>query len=82
MPITKFILRIGPFVNYFSENLWGVADFPETMAEIADGAIVGSAIIKLIEKHGTGAPKVVGEYVQSLKREILEKSVDIYFERV
>ncbi len=37
------------------------------MADISDGAIVGSAIIKLIEKHGKKAPKYVGEYVKSMK---------------
>ncbi len=37
------------------------------MAEISDGAIVGSAIIKLLEKYGTDAPKHIGEYVKSMK---------------
>lgn len=37
------------------------------MASIADGAIVGSAIIKLLEKYGKDAPKYVGEYVKSMK---------------
>jgi tryptophan synthase alpha chain len=37
------------------------------MAGIADGAIVGSAIIKIIEKYGTDAPEHVGAYVKSMK---------------
>lgn len=37
------------------------------MAEVSDGAIVGSAIIKIIEKYGKDAPKYVGEYVRSMK---------------
>ena len=37
------------------------------MAAISDGAIVGSAIIKLLEKYGKDAPKYVGEYVKSMK---------------
>lgn len=37
------------------------------MADISDGAIVGSAIIKLLEKHGKNAPEYVGEYVKSMK---------------
>ena len=37
------------------------------MADISDGAIVGSAIIKLIEKYGKDSPKYVGEYVKSTK---------------
>ena len=37
------------------------------MAELSDGAIVGSAIIKLLEKYGKDAPAHVGEYVKSMK---------------
>ena len=37
------------------------------MADISDGAIVGSAIIKLLEKYGKEAPKYVGKYVKSMK---------------
>ena len=37
------------------------------MADIADGAIVGSAIIKIIEQYGKDAPKYVGEYAKSMK---------------
>ena len=37
------------------------------MAGISDGAIVGSAIIKLIEKYGKDAAEPVGEYVKSMK---------------
>lgn len=37
------------------------------MATISDGAIVGSAIIKLLEKHGKDAPQYIGEYVKKMK---------------
>lgn len=37
------------------------------MATISDGAIVGSAIIKILEKYGQEAPSYVGEYVKSMK---------------
>ena len=37
------------------------------MADISDGAIVGSAIVKLIEKYGADAPEYVAEYVKSMK---------------
>ena len=43
---------------------------PEQAAKFsakADGVIVGSAIIKLLEKHGKEAPKYIGEYVHSMK---------------
>ncbi|MBQ0079766.1 MAG: tryptophan synthase subunit alpha, partial [Eubacterium sp.] len=37
------------------------------MAAIADGAIVGSAIIKILAQYGKDAPKHIGEYVKSMK---------------
>lgn len=37
------------------------------MADISDGAIVGSAIVKLLERYGKDAPGYVGEYVKSMK---------------
>lgn len=37
------------------------------MAAVADGVIVGSAIIRLLEEYGTEAPKYVGEYVRKMK---------------
>ena len=36
------------------------------MASVSDGAIVGSAIIKIMEKYGKESPKYVGEYVRSM----------------
>ncbi len=37
------------------------------MACLSDGAIVGSAIVRLIAEHGKNAPKYVNEYVKSMK---------------
>lgn len=37
------------------------------MAGLSDGAIVGSAIIKLLEQHGKDAPKYIGAYVKEMK---------------
>lgn len=42
------------------------------MATLSDGAIVGSAIIKLLAKHGDAAPKFVGDYVKSMKDALRE----------
>ena len=39
----------------------------QKMASLSDGAIVGSAIIKLIGKYGKEAPEYVGAYVRSMK---------------
>lgn len=41
------------------------------MADISDGAIVGSAIIKLLEKYGKDAPRYIGDYVKSMKDAII-----------
>ena len=37
------------------------------MADLSDGAIVGSAIVRLIAGHGKDAPEYVYEYVKSMK---------------
>lgn len=36
------------------------------MSQFADGVIVGSAIIKILEKHGKNSAKKVGEFVKSI----------------
>ena len=41
------------------------------MAAISDGAIVGSAIIKILAAHGKEAPSYVGEFVKSMKDAII-----------
>ncbi|MDO4942094.1 MAG: tryptophan synthase subunit alpha [Lachnospiraceae bacterium] len=42
------------------------------MAGIADGAIVGSAIVKIIEKYGENAGDAVYDYVKSMKEAVIE----------
>ena len=37
------------------------------MAALSDGAIVGSAIVKLFAKYGREAPRYVGEFVKTMK---------------
>ncbi|MBR5381623.1 MAG: tryptophan synthase subunit alpha [Oscillospiraceae bacterium] len=37
------------------------------MADLSDGAIVGSAVVKLLEKYGTDAPEHIGAFVKSMK---------------
>lgn len=39
----------------------------EDISKIADGVIVGSAIVKIIEEHGENATKHLKEYVSSMK---------------
>ena len=43
------------------------------MADLADGVIVGSAIVKLIEKYGRQAPEHVGRFVKEMKDAIQKK---------
>ncbi len=37
------------------------------MAAVSDGAIVGSAIIRLLEEYGTAAPEKIGAFVRTMK---------------
>lgn len=66
---------IGSIVRLIRENTdvpcavgFGISR-PEqaaAMAGLSDGAIVGSAIIKLLAKHGSEAPVYIGEYVKEM----------------
>lgn len=39
----------------------------KTMSSYCDGAIIGSAIVKIFEKYGADCPKYVGEFVKSIR---------------
>ena len=41
------------------------------MAALSDGAIVGSAIIKILAEYGREAPAYVGEYVRQMKEAVI-----------
>lgn len=41
------------------------------MAKIADGAIAGEAVVKLLEQHGNEAPKHIGEYIKTMKNAVM-----------
>ncbi|GHU85088.1 tryptophan synthase alpha chain [Deferribacterales bacterium] len=43
------------------------------MAKLADGVIVGSAIVKIIEEHGESATPYIYEYVKQMKEAVCEK---------
>lgn len=47
-------------------------DQAKKMADISDGAIVGSAIIKFLEQYGQDAPEYIGAYVKSMKDTITQ----------
>lgn len=72
----KITADLGSVVKSIRENTdvpcaigFGISkpEQAKAMAGISDGAIVGSAIIKIIEKYGKESPKYVGEYVKSMK---------------
>ncbi|MCR5156563.1 MAG: tryptophan synthase subunit alpha [Butyrivibrio sp.] len=77
---TSITTDLGSIVNAIRESTdvpcaigFGIStpEQAKAMAAISDGAIVGSAIIKIIEKYGKDAPKYVGEYVSSMKQGVL-----------
>ncbi|MDE6780714.1 MAG: tryptophan synthase subunit alpha [Ruminococcus sp.] len=73
---TEITTNIGDIVSVIRENTsvpcavgFGIStpEQAEKMAGFSDGAIVGSAIIKIIEKYGKDSPSYVGEYIKSMK---------------
>lgn len=73
---SEITTNIGDMVSLIRENTdtpcavgFGIStpEQAKQMTEFSDGAIVGSAIIKIIEKYGKDAPSYVGEYVKSMK---------------
>ena len=47
------------------------------MAGLSDGAIVGSAIVKLLAKYGKDAPAEIGKYVKSMKDGVREAEAPV-----
>ena len=73
---SEITTNIGDIVSVIRENTdipcavgFGIStpEQAKKMAGFSDGAIVGSAIIKIIEKYGKDSPKYVGEYIKSMK---------------
>ena len=67
---------IGAMVKIVRENTdvpcavgFGIStpEQAKRMADLSDGAIVGSAIVRLIAEHGSDAPERVYQYVKSMK---------------
>ena len=68
-------------LNAIIEDIRDVTDLPlavgfgintpeqsRDIGKIADGVIVGSAIVKIIEEHGDNATEALKEYVSSMKK--------------
>ena len=44
------------------------------MAALSDGAIVGSAIVRIVEEYGKEAPERVGRYIKAMKQAVADLS--------
>lgn len=73
---TEFSTDLDSIVRVIRENTsvpvaigFGIStpEQAKRMASVADGAIVGSAIIKLLAKYGKEAPGHIGSYVKEMK---------------
>ncbi len=71
----EIITDIGGMVRIVRENTsipcavgFGIStpEQAQTMASLSDGAIVGSAIVKMIAAHGKDSPEPVREYVREM----------------
>ena len=78
---TEITTNIGDIVKVIRENTdvpcavgFGISkpEQAKKMAGLSDGAIVGSAIIKLLEKYGKDAPEHIGAYVKEMKEAVAE----------
>ena len=78
---TEITTNIGDIVKVIRENTdvpcavgFGISkpEQAQKMAALSDGAIVGSAIIKLLEKYGKDAPEHIGAYVKEMKEAVAE----------
>lgn len=85
MGVTGVRSEIKTDLNAIVESIRKVTDVPcaigfgistpeqaKNMASISDGAIVGSAIVKLIAQHGREAAPYIAEYVKNMKEAVLE----------
>ena len=79
--VTGMRSEIKTDLNAIIEDIRDVTDLPlavgfgintpeqsRDIAKIADGVIVGSAIVKIIEEHGENAAEALKEYVSSMKK--------------
>lgn len=73
---TEFSTDLDSIVGIIRENTsipvaigFGIStpEQAKKMADVSDGAIVGSAIIKLLAKYGKEAPGHIGSYVKEMK---------------
>lgn len=63
------VMRIRSFTGLPVAVGFGISNAEQFQAvgEFADAAVIGSAIVSLIEQHGRNSPKVVGEFIGGLR---------------
>lgn len=84
MGVTGVRSKITTDLNLILKTVKSVTDIPaaigfgintpeqaKELSKISDGIIVGSAIVKIIEKHKNEAGKYIFEYVKSMKKAIV-----------
>ena len=76
---SKITTDLGAIVKVIRENTnvpcaigFGIStpEQAKQMAEIADGAIVGSAIVRLLEQYGKQAPEHIGKNIRKMKEAV------------
>ncbi|MBR3051575.1 MAG: tryptophan synthase subunit alpha [Selenomonadaceae bacterium] len=78
----KIVTDLAPIIKIVRENTkipcaigFGIST-PEqarAMANLSDGAIIGSAIIKILAEHGSNAPKFIGAYTKTIVNSLRRK---------
>lgn len=77
---SKIVTDLAPIIKIVRENTdipcaigFGIStpEQAKEMASLADGVIVGSAIIKILEKYKADSPKHLGAYVKTMKEAII-----------
>ena len=72
---SKIVTDLAPIIKVVRENTdipcaigFGIStpEQAKDMSRLADGVIIGSAIIKLLERYGRAAPKFIGEYTRAI----------------
>lgn len=78
---SEITTNLAPIIKTIRENAkvpvaigFGIStpEQAKRMATLADGAIVGSAIEKILAKSGRNAPEEIGTYVRAMKNALEE----------
>ncbi|MCL2317786.1 MAG: tryptophan synthase subunit alpha, partial [Methanomassiliicoccaceae archaeon] len=70
--VPAIVSKIREFTNVPIAVGFGIStpEQAERYSAVADGVIVGSAIVRIVEEHGTNAKQALREYIKSMKRKM------------